>query len=130
MANPIIGSAGTVTIASVGTTWITKWEVSSDIKTKDLGPFIGDPNTYTVTTQRSIKGKIEATVPSGKDAGQTLLVSGAINGTYVPIVLVTTGGYVVTIPSGQVTNFNISQDAGDSVKATFDFASVGAYTIV
>lgn len=130
MAQPIVGSSGTVTIASVGAIWINKWEVSQETTEKEIGPFLGDTNTYVITTQRRLQGNIEATVPNGKDAAQTLLLSGAINGSYVSIVLATTGGYTVTVPSGQVSNFNLSQDAADTVKITFDWKSSGAYSIV
>lgn len=85
---------------------------------------------YSYTTSRSLTGSLEATVPIGKDAGQTALISGALQSLPVTLVLVTTGGYTVTVPSGTVTGFSMNQDAGETVSVSFDFRSSGAFTIV
>lgn len=64
-----------------------------------------------------------------KDAGQTLLISGALNSAPVSLILVTTGGYTVTIPSGTVSTFSMAQDAGETVTVSFDFSSSGTFTV-
>ncbi len=86
-------------------------------------------NTYTYTTSRSLTGTLEAVVPAGKDAGQTLLLSGAINSGYLDLVLTTTGGYTITVPSGIISNFTMGQDAAETVTLSFDFRSNGAFTV-
>jgi hypothetical protein len=58
-----------------------------------------------------------------------VLISGALNSSILSIVLVTTGGYTVTIPSGTVSGFSMSQDASESVKVNFDFSSSGSFTV-
>lgn len=130
MAQPIKGYEGTVTVEGVGTGFINSWEVSLETDEKTVGPFIGDNGVlYTYTTSRVLQGTIEATIPVGKDAGQTLLLSGALNSSLVAIVLATTGGYTVTLPSGTVTTFTMAQDAGETVTVSFDFSSSGTFTV-
>ncbi|HTH22209.1 MAG TPA: hypothetical protein VL854_08330 [Nitrososphaeraceae archaeon] len=130
MAQPIRGYDGSVTIADVATGFVNNWEVSLETEEKSIGPFIGDGGLlYTYTTSRKLTGKLEATIPTGKDAGQTVLISGALNSSIVSIVLATTGGYTVTIPSGTISAFSMSQDASESVKVNFDFSSSGSFTV-
>ena len=88
MAQPIRGYDGSVTIAGVATGFVNNWEVSLETEEKSIGPFIGDGGLlYTYTTSRKLTGKLEATIPTGKDAGQTVLISGALNSSIVSIVL-------------------------------------------
>lgn len=133
MATPIKGYEGTVTIAdgAVGqlATWISSWEVSLETEEKTVGPFINDNGTlYTYTTSRKLKGKIEATIPSGRDAAQTLLVSGAMSGANLYFDLVTTNGYRIRT-SGVASAFTMNQDASDSPKISFEFGSVGTFVV-
>lgn len=86
-------------------------------------------NTYSYTTSRRLTGTLEAVIPSGKDAGQTALISGAINSGYLDLVLTTTGGYTITVPSGIISNFTMGQDASETVTVSFDFGSNGAFTV-
>lgn len=133
MAVPIKGYEGTVTIADgssgVLATWINSWEVSLETEEKTVGPFINDGGVlYSYTTSRSLKGKIEATVPSGRDTAQTLLVSGAISGANLYFDLQTTNGYRIRT-SGVASAFSMNQDAADTPKISFEFASVGTFTV-
>lgn len=131
MAQPIRGYEGSIEVQGVNTGFVNNWEVSLETEEKSVGPFIGDNGLlYTYTTSRRLTGKLEATIPIGKDAGQTVLISGALNSSAINIVLTTTGGYVVTIPSGTISGFSMSQDAAESVKVNFEFSSSGAFTIV
>ena len=84
---------------------------------------------YTYTTSRKLTGSLNATVPISKDAGQTAMLSGALNSTLVAMSLVTTGGYTVTIPSGSVTKFTLKQEAKGTVTLSFDFSSSGAFDV-
>lgn len=133
MASPIIGYQGTVTIANTSTgilaTWINSWEVSLDAQEKTVGPFINDNGTeYTYTTSRKLKIKVEATIPSGRDSAQTLLVSGAISGGTLFFDLQTTNGYRIQT-SGAATSFSMTQDASDTPKFSFEATSTGAFTV-
>lgn len=133
MATPIQGYLGTVTIANsasgVLATWISSWEASLETQEKTVGPFINDGGTeYTYTTSRKLKIKFEATVPSGRDAGQTLLVSGAVSGATLFFDLQTTNGYRVQT-SGVATTFTLNQDASDTPKMSFEATSTGTFTI-
>lgn len=93
--------------------------------------FIGDNgDTYIITTKRSIKGTLEGNVPSGKDAGQTALISSIMNGGYVQVVLTETNGYTITVPSGLVTSIKKGQDAAETVTISAEFRNNGAFTIV
>jgi len=65
-----------------------------------------------------------------KDAGQTAMLSGALNSSLVSIVLVSTGGYTVTIPSGSVGKFTLKQEGKGTVTLSFDFSSSGDFTVV
>lgn len=130
MASPIRGYEGSISAQGVDTGFVNNWEVSLETEEKSVGPFIGDGGLlYTYTTSRKLKGKIEATIPTGKDSGQTVLISGALNSSPINIVLVTTGGYTVTVPSGTISGFSMSQDAAESIKVNFEFSSSGTFTI-
>jgi hypothetical protein len=130
MAEPIRGYDGTITVNGTSTGFVNNWEVSLETEEKTVGPFIGDGGLlYTYTTSRKLTGKLEATIPTGKDAGQTLLISGALNSVGINIILTTTNGYTVTIPSGTISGFSMSQDAAETVKVNFDFSSSGSFTI-
>ena len=130
MWQPIRGYDGTVTVAGIATAFVNDWSVELDTQEQTEGPFIGDNGVlYTYTTSRRLTGSLNATVPIGKDAGQTALLSGALNSTLVSMVLVTTGGYTVTIPSGSISKFTLGQDAKGTVSLSFDFASSGSFTI-
>ena len=133
MATPIKGYEGTVTIADgasgVLATWVNSWEVSLEVDEKTVGPFINDAgNLYTYTTSRKLKGKIEATIPSGRDAAQTLLVSGAVSGANLYFDLQTTNGYRIRT-SGVASAFTMTQAGDDTPKISFEFGSVGTFTV-
>lgn len=130
MGQPIRGYDGTVTVAGIATAFVNDWSVELDTQEQAEGPFIGDNGVlYTYTTSRRLTGSLNATVPIGKDAGQTALLSGALNSTLVSMVLVTTGGYTVTIPSGSIGKFTLAQDAKGTVSLSFDFSSSGTFSI-
>lgn len=131
MATPIKGYEGSVVINdSITAAWVKNWEVNLETTEQDIGPFIGDNGQlYTYASSRRLTGKLEATVPSGRDAGQTALISGAVNSTPVHIRLVTTNGYTITITSGIASNFTMGQDAGETIKLSFDFKSNGTFQV-
>lgn len=130
MATPIRGYAGSITVSGVTVNWIGNWSANLETEEVEQGPFIGDGGVvYSFTTNRRITGSLEGTVPSGKDAGQTAAINAAINGNEVPITLVTTGGYTITIPSGIIQNFDMGQDASESVSLSFEFRSSGTFTV-
>lgn len=130
MAQPIRGYEGTVTIAGITTAFVSDWQVQLDTQEQTEGPFIGDNgNLYTYTTSRKLTGTLNATVPTGKDAGQTAMLSGALNSSLISIVLVTTNGYTVTIPSGTVSKFTLKQEGKGTVTLSFDFSSSGDFDV-
>lgn len=130
MSTPIKGYEGVITAGGTNVAWVSSWEVQLETEEQDIGPFIGDGgNTYSYTTSRRLTGTLEAVIPTGKDAGQTTLVSGAINGGNVDLVLTTTGGYTITVPSGIISNFTMGQDAAETVTVSFDFRSNGTFTV-
>lgn len=130
MGQPIRGYDGTVTIAGIATAFVSDWQVQLDTQEQTEGPFIGDNGVlYTYTTSRKLSGTLNATVPIGKDAGQTAMLSGALNSTLVSIVLVSTGGYTVTIPSGSVGKFTLKQEGKGTVTLSFDFSSSGTFSV-
>lgn len=130
MATPIKGYEGTVTASGTAVAWVNTWEVNLEVEEQTVGPFINDGGvTYSYVTSKSLAGSLEATIPSGKDAGQSTLISGAINGNTISLSLVTTNGYTITIPSGIVTTFTMNQDAGETATVSFEFRSNGAFTV-
>lgn len=130
MAAPIKGYDGTVTIGGIVTAFVSNWKVQLETEESSSGPFIGDNGVlYTFTTSRTLTGSLEASVPTGKDAGQTTLISGALNSSYLSFDLVSVGGYTVSIPSGVITGFSLGQDAGEGVTLSVDFKSSGAFNI-
>jgi len=130
MAQPIKGYDGTITVQGTAAGFVNNWEVNLETEEKTVVPFIGDGGVlYTYTTSRKLAGKLEATIPIGKDAGQTILLSGALNSSSINIVLVTTNGYTITVPSGTISTFSMKQDAAESVTVSFDFSSSGSFTV-
>jgi hypothetical protein len=110
---------------------VNNWEVQLEVEEAETGPFIGDSGfIYTYTTSRKLTGSLEATVPQNKDTGQTVLLSGALNSTNITLILTTTLGYVVTIPSGIISSFTLGQDAAEAVTLSFDFSSSGSFSVV
>lgn len=131
MPTPIKGHEGSLSAGGTNVAWVNNWEIQLDTEEQTAGPFIGDSgNLYTYRTSKRLTGTIEATIPKTKDAGQTILVSGAMNASELDIVLTTTGGYTITIPSGVITSFTMGQDAGETVTASFEFRSNGSFTVV
>jgi hypothetical protein len=129
---PIRGFAGTITIGASDTPvgWISSWEVSVENDNQTIGPFINDGGAmYTYNTAVSLNGSFDGVVPSGKNAGQTLLVTNATGSTYVKLVLTTTGGYTITVPSGLITSLTLGQDAGETTSISADFMANGNFTI-
>lgn len=85
--------------------------------------------TYAATTSRKITGKISVTIPKNKDTGQSVLVAAVQDGNPRQIVLTTQLGYTISIPSGVILSMGMNQDAGDTVKSTFDFRDSGGFTV-
>lgn len=130
MGQPIKGYEGTITVNGQVTGFVNNWEVNLETEEKTVGPFIGDGGVlYTYTTSRKLAGTLEATIPVGRDAGQSILLSGALNSSNINIVLTTTNGYTITVPSGTISTFSMTQDAAESVTLSFDFSSSGNFTI-
>ena len=57
------------------------------------------------------------------------MLSGALNSSLISIVLVTTGGYTVTVPSGIVNKFTLKQEGKGTVTLAFDYESSGTFTV-
>lgn len=126
----IKGYEGSITVSGVQVLWANSWEANVETEELDIGPFINDGGkTYTTTSSRTMTGTIEVTVPKNKDSGQTALVAATLDGNPREIVLTTTFGYVITIPSGIITNMSMTQDAAESITASFDFRDSGGFTI-
>lgn len=126
----IKGYEGTITVSGVSVLWANSWEATIETEELSLGPFINDNGrTYSTTTSRTMTGTIEVTVPKNKDTGQGVLVTAVQDGNPRQIVLTTTLGYTITIPSGIITSFNMTQDAAESITASFDFRDSGGFTI-
>lgn len=53
-----------------------------------------------------------------------------MNDTTINLVLATTDGYTITVPSGLISTFTITQDGAETVTASFDFRSNGAFSVI
>ncbi len=126
----IKGFDGSITVSGVSVLWANSWEASIETEELDIGPFIGDNGKkYSTTTSKQMTGTIEVTIPKNKDAGQTALINAVLDGNTRPIVLTTTFGYTITIPSGVITNMTMNQDAAETITASFDFKDSGGFSI-
>lgn len=131
MPQPIRGYEGTITIDGTLTGFVNSWEVTLETEEKTVGPFIGDSGVlYTYTTSRKLTGTLEATIPEGRDPGQTKLINSALTGSTIPIYLVTELGYTINVPSGAVSTFTMGQDGAENVTLSFDFSSSGAFDVL
>lgn len=127
---PIRGFDGTISVNSTVVAWLNSWEVSVENENQTIGPFIGDGGIqYTYNTSRMLTGSFDGVTPSGKNAGQTLLVSGGLSSAYVALTLTTTNGYTITVPSGLITSFTIGQEAGGTASFSADFMANGNFTV-
>lgn len=131
MANqPIRGFEGTLTASGTEVQWVENWKCQLDVSEKDIGPFLDDGGQlYTYVSSKRLSGSIDCIIPKNRTAGQTVLLSGAINGTPIDLVLTTTYGYTISIPSGLLGNVKMEQNAGETIKASFDFKSNGYFTV-
>jgi hypothetical protein len=130
MAEVIRGHEGSITADGIPVIFVDSWEANLEVEEGEAGPFIGDGGfVYTYTISRRLTGTIEATVPKNKNAGQTTLISGALHDNPVSLVLATDFAYTFTIPSGTMSNFSYTQDAGETVTFSVDFSSNGAFTV-
>lgn len=130
MSQPIRGFEGEVVISDIATGFISNWQLQIDRQEQVEGPFIGDNGTlYPYTTTTKYTGSLSATIPSGKDSGQTALLSGALNGSYISMRLTSTGGYTFTIPSGNMTKVTVKQEAKGTVTLDADFSVLGTISV-
>lgn len=127
----IKGYEGSITVSGVNVLWASTWEAKIETEELEIGPFIGDGGkTYSTTTSRKMTGSIEVTVPKNKDSGQSAMIAAVQDGNPRQIVLTTTLGYVVTIPSGILTTMTMGADAKETVTVSFDFRDSGGFSIV
>lgn len=130
MAEPILGYSGTITATGTSVTWVGTWEANLEKEEKVIGPFIADGGAqYTYYSSKRLTGTIEGTIPKNKDAGQTALINAGINDTTVNLVLTTTLGYTITVVSGLIGSWNITQEAAETVTFSCDWASNGTFTV-
>jgi hypothetical protein len=111
--------------------WISSWEGSIESDTQTLGPFINDNGTsYIYKTSKSLTGSFDGVIPSNKDAGQTLVVSGALSSTYLSLTLETTNGYTISVPQCLLSSVTLSQDSGETATISADFVSNDAFSVL
>src|SRR5262245_41027365 len=111
------GFDGTVTVDSSAVGKVKKWTADVSFKETEEGPLIGsDGTTEVVTTAKSIKGTLECIIPSGKDTGQTRLLTQGLAMTTVALTLTETNGYTVTLATAKISGIKVDNDGGGSVK--------------
>jgi hypothetical protein len=111
--------------------WISSWEGSIESDTQTLGPFINDNGTsYIYKTSKSLTGSFDGVIPSNKDAGQTLVVSGALSSTYLSLTLETTNGYTISVPQCLLSSVTLSQDSSETATISADFVSNDAFSVL
>lgn len=122
----------TITISGSPSTMgkVKKWSASVDFAEKTEGPFIGgDGTTEVATISKSLKGKLEAVIPVGRDAGQTALLTHALAMGEFALSLVEEGGYTVSVDTAKISGLMIDNDGADTSKITFDFKNSGTFDI-
>lgn len=134
---PIRGYDGTVQQGATPTDLlgVESWEADIDVDITKVGPFLNDAGKiYKVRGGQDCKGKVKCSVPGGKDANQTALVTALTGGTDINLVLKegTTGGlgYTLTVPTAIVSKVKLGQDAKGGATVEFEFESNGTFTLV
>jgi len=124
------GFEGTVTASGINVAKVKKWSADVKFKTVEEGPFIGSTGeTEVVATTKTISGKLECVIPSGKDAGQTALITQAMALGTVALTLTETSGYTVTIATATIEGIAFDTSGDSSAKVSFDWRNNGSFTI-
>lgn len=122
----------TITISASPTVMgkVSKWSASVDFKEVEEGPFIGgDGSTEVQSVSKMLKGKLECTVPIGRDAGQTALITQALAFGDFELTLVEADGYTIDLPVAKVSSLAFENAGDDTAKVSFDFRNSGTFTI-
>lgn len=110
--------------------FVSSWNASLQTAQVDQGPFLNDDGKiYTFTTSKRITGSFDVTLPINRTDVHTALINAANSGIEVGLRLISKGGYTWTVPSGILTNYNVTNSAGDAVTMSFDFTDNGGFTV-
>src|SRR5690242_12984642 len=98
------GFEGTVTASGITVAKVKKWTADVKIKEVEEGPFLGsDGTTEVVSVSQMIQGKLECVIPSGKDPGQTAIITQALALGTLALILTETSGYTITVPTAKIS---------------------------
>ena len=116
---------------------VESWEADVDVEVTKVGPFLNDGGkVYKIRGGQDCKGKAKCSVPDGKDANQTALITALTNGDDIKLILTQgeqgtgTGGYVLTIATAIISKVKPSQDSKGGPALEFEFEANGGFTIV
>ena len=118
-------------LTSVGV--VTSFSVELSTELTPRGPYINDATISKTRQPKTSTGSLSAEIPSGRNAGQTGLLTAHEGGTNIRLVLragAAATGYTYTCDAAAITGISFTGNATDGYMFDISFEDTGAYTLV
>jgi len=123
-----IGPTNALTTVGV----VTSFSVEASTELTPRGPYIGDATISKTRQPKTSTGSLSAEIPSGRNVGQTGLVTAHESGTNVRLVLkagASLTGYSYTCDAAAITGISFTGNATDGYMLDISFEDTGSYTL-
>jgi hypothetical protein len=110
---------------------VTSFSVEASTELTPRGPYIGDATISKTRQPKTSTGSLSAEIPSGRDAGQTQLMTAHESGTSVRVSLkagAALTGYTYTATVA-ISGISFSGNAADGYMLDISFEDTGSYTL-
>lgn len=128
-SNGLIQVGPTNALTTVGV--VTSFSVEANTELTPRGPYIGDASISKTRQPKTSTGSLSAEIPSGRNAGQTALLSAHEAGTDIRVVLkagAALEGYTYTATVA-ISGISFTGNATDGYMMDVSFEDTGAYTL-
>lgn len=123
-----VGPSNALTLVGV----VTSFSVEASTELTPRGPYIGDDTISKTRQPKTSSGSLSAEIPSGRNAGQTAILSAHENGTDIRVQLKANTaalGYTYTATVA-ISGITFSGNATDGYMLDMSFEDMGEYTLV
>ena len=111
---------------------VTSFSVEAGTELTPRGPYIADASISKTRTAKTSSGSLSAEIPSGRNVGQTQLLTAHETGTNVQVTLKAgagTNGYTYTATVA-ISGISFTGNATDGYMLDISFEDTGSYTLV
>lgn len=111
---------------------VTSFSVEAGTELTPRGPYINDATISKTRQPKTSTGSLSAEIPSGRNAGQTELLTAHEQGTNIRIVLKAGDaltGYTYTCSAAAITGISFTGNATDGYMLDISFEDTGSYTL-